>query len=65
MSADWRCVEVDIGNDQGGGGGVRVEFDPGSRNVTPIALRRSLSFTIRNSTVQTYENLCKRCNTQQ
>ena len=57
---------VDIGNDPppGGAGGL-VEFDPGSRNVTPVALRRSLSFKIHNYTVQTYENLCKRCNTQQ
>ena len=57
---------VDIGNDPPPPGGEgRVEFDPGSRNVTPVALRRSLSFIMRNCTVQTYDNLCKRCNTQQ
>ena len=61
---DWRCVEVYIRYDPPGGGG-RVEFDPGFRNATPIALRRNLSFPTHDSTVQTYEILCKRCNTQQ
>ena len=60
-NADWRCVEVDIGNDPSPGGGGRVEFDPGFRNAIPIALRCNLSFTKHDSTTQTYEILCKRC----